>query len=318
MKNRIIGTGSCLPKQALSNVELEKNLDTSDEWIRKRVGIQSRYVCTNGEDPYTLALGAAQQAIKNAELDANELDLIIVATTTPKKIFPSLACMVQAGLGISNVPAFDLQAVCSGFVYALSVADDLMKAGRYNKVLVIGAEAYSKVINWQDRSTAILFGDGAAAVVLSSNQSTGIIDHIISSEPDTEDLLTLDNPYINGFNQDSCFVKMQGQKVYKYAVTSLTNNIKSILANNNLSISDVDFVVPHQANIRILEAVADKVGLEQDKIILTIEKHANTSAASIPLALDHAATNKLIKEGSLVLMVAFGAGFTNGAVLLNF
>ena len=195
MKNRVIGTGSSLPKKILTNFDLEKILDTNDEWIRKRVGIKTRHVCDVGEDSYTLAIEAAKKAINNSGINANEIELIIVATTTPKKVFPSLACMVQAGLGLRSIPAFDIQAVCSGFVYGLSVIDNLMSSGKYKKALLIGSEAYSKIVNWKDRSTAILFGDGAGAVVLSANEQIGILDHIISAEPDQDDLLTLENPY---------------------------------------------------------------------------------------------------------------------------
>ena len=314
--SKIIGVGSFLPKKVLTNKDLEKTLDTTDEWIISRTGIKERRIVGPDELTSDLAFEAAKNAINNAKIDANEIDLIIVATTTPDKIFPSVACNVQTKLGIKNCPAFDIQAVCSGFIYALSVADNFIKTNSAKNILVIGADSMSKITDYSDRSNAILWGDGAGAVVLSASNEKGILSTHIHADGQYEKLLHVPKKDIKNKIHEK--IEMQGSQVFKIAVNTLDRIVDEALTANKLKKADIDWLVPHQANIRILEATAKKLEMSMDKVIVTIDRHGNTSAASIPLALDEGLKNNKIKPGHLLLMEAFGGGFTWGTALIRF
>ena len=306
--SKIIGVGSFLPKKVLTNKDLEKTLDTTDEWITSRTGIKERRIVGPDELTCDLAFEAAKNAINNAKINIDEIDLIIVATTTPDKIFPSVACNVQTKLGIKNCPAFDIQAVCSGFIYALSVADNFIKTNSAKNILVIGADSMSRITDYSDRSNAILWGDGGGAVVLSASNEKGILSTHIHADGQHEKLLHVPNEKI----------EMEGNQVFKIAVNTLDRIVDEALISNKLKKEDIDWVIPHQANIRILEATAKKLEMSMDKVIVTIDRHGNTSAASIPLALDEGLKNNKIKPGHLLLMEAFGGGFTWGTALIRF
>jgi len=306
--SKIIGVGSFLPKKVLTNKDLEKTLDTTDKWITSRTGIKERRIVGPDELTCDLAFEAAKNAINNAKINADEIDLIIVATTTPDKIFPSVACNVQTKLGIKDCPAFDIQAVCSGFIYALSVADNFIKTNSAKNILVIGADSMSRITDYSDRSNAILWGDGGGAVVLSASNEKGILSTHIHADGQHEKLLHVPNEKI----------EMEGNQVFKIAVNTLDRIVDEALIANKLKKEDIDWVIPHQANIRILEATAKKLEMSMDKVIVTIDKHGNTSAASIPLALDEGLKNNKIKPGHLLLMEAFGGGFTWGTALIRF
>ncbi len=314
--SKIIGVGSFLPKKVLTNEDLEKTLDTTDEWIISRTGIKERRIVGPDELTSDLAFEAAKNAINNAKINANEIDLIIVATTTPDKIFPSVACNVQTKLGIKNCPAFDIQAVCSGFIYALSVADNFIKTNSAKNILVIGADSMSKITDYSDRSNAILWGDGAGAVVLSASNEKGILSTHIHADGQYEKLLHVPKKDIKNKIHEK--IEMQGSQVFKIAVNTLDRIVDEALTVNKLKKADIDWLVPHQANIRILEATAKKLEMSMDKVIVTIDRHGNTSAASIPLALDEGLKNNKIKPGHLLLMEAFGGGFTWGTALIRF
>ncbi len=314
--SKIIGVGSFLPKKVLTNEDLEKTLDTTDEWIISRTGIKERRIVGPDELTSDLAFEAAKNAINNAKINANEIDLIIVATTTPDKIFPSVACNVQTKLGIKNCPAFDIQAVCSGFIYALSVADNFIKTNSAKNILVIGADSMSKITDYSDRSNAILWGDGAGAVVLSASNEKGILSTHIHADGQYEKLLHVPKKDIKNKIHEK--IEMQGSQVFKIAVNTLDRIVDEALTANKLKKTDIDWLVPHQANIRILEATAKKLEMSMDKVIVTIDRHGNTSAASIPLALDEGLKNNKIKPGHLLLMEAFGGGFTWGTALIRF
>jgi len=309
---RIIGTGSYLPPRIITNFELEKTLDTTDEWIKSRTGIKERRIIEE-QNTCDLALEASINALEMAEINASEIDLIILATTTPDKIFPATATILQNRIG-ANCPAFDLQAVCAGFVFALTTAQQYIENGTYKNVLVVGSETFSRIIDWSDRSTAILFGDGAGAVVLSSDNTAGIRYSKILSDGRYLSSLHVNNNYINEIG----YVEMSGNEVYKIAVKQLSNLAEEILRECNLTAGEISWMVPHQANIRIITAIAKRINLPMSKVILTLEIHGNTSAASIPLALDVAVRDGRIKEGDKLLLEGIGGGFSWGGLLIDY
>lgn len=316
--SKIIGTGSYLPAGLLTNADLEKRVETSDAWIVERTGIRERHIAGEGELTSDLALRAAEKAIEAAGIDPAEIGLLVVATTTPDRVFPSTACILQAKLGIENgSPAFDVQAVCSGFVYALTVADKFIKSGQVKNALVVGAETLSRITDWNDRTNCILWGDGAGAVVLQGGQEPGIISTHIHADGRYQDLLFVDGG-VSLKKEGECYMRMSGNAVFKMAVNTLDAIVDETLEANGMSKSDIDWLVPHQANIRIIQATAKKLGMGLDNVVVTVDRHGNTSAASIPLAFDTAVRDGRIKRGETVLMEAFGGGFTWGSVLLRF
>jgi 3-oxoacyl-[acyl-carrier-protein] synthase-3 len=318
---RIIGTGGYLPSNVVTNHDLEKLVDTSDQWIRERTGIEQRHIAVEGETTVDLAEQASRNAIEAAGIDASEIDLIIFATSTPDKIFPSSACILQARLDIHGCPAFDIQAVCTGFIYALSVAEKFIQTGSARTALVVGAEVFSRILNWEDRGTCVLFGDGAGAVILQADEETGILSSHIHADGKYENLLWVPHGVGDGFDQvkeGKAFVEMRGNEVFKMAVNTLGRIVDETLAANDMKKSDIDWLVPHQANIRIITATARKLKMSMDRVVVTVNKHGNTSAASVPLALDVAVRDGRIKRGELVLLEAFGGGFTWGSVLVRF
>lgn len=314
INSRITGTGSCLPSKILSNKDLESMIDTTDEWIFTRTGIRQRHISAPGEMTSDLATNAAKKAIASAGIDVSDIDLIIVATTTPDKIFPSVATMVQRKLGITNnCPVFDMQAVCSGFVYGLSTADNFIKAGANKCALVIGADTMSKITDYTDRSNCILWGDGAGAIILQASEDEGVISTHLHANGNYETMLHVPR---NAEGPDT--ILMEGNAVFKMAVNTLDQIVDETLAANNMQKTDIDWLVPHQANIRILQATAKKLDMDMDKVVVTVDQHGNTSAASIPLALDVAVSDGRIKRGEVVLMEAFGGGFTWGSALVKY
>ncbi len=315
--SRIIGTGSYLPAKVVTNYDLEKMVDTTHDWIFSRTGIVERHVAAEGEMSSDLAFQASSRAIEAAGISANDIDLIIVATTTPDHIFPSTACVLQDKLGIRSAIAFDVQAVCSGFIYALNTADLYIRGGQARNVLVVGTEVLSRILNWEDRTTCVLFGDGAGAVVLQRSEKPGILSCKLHADGSQRCMLSAPGQIINGKIQGEPFIKMDGQGVFKFAVKSLSAVAEEVLAENKMQGTDIDWMVPHQANIRIIEATAKKLGLGMDKVVLTVATHGNTSAASIPLALDVAVRDGRIKPGQHLLMEAVGGGFTWGAALIR-
>lgn len=317
--SRIAGTGSYLPEKVLTNHDLEKMVDTSDQWITERTGIKKRHIVADDETTTDLAYQAALRAMDAAGITKNDIDLIIIATTTPTRIFPSTASLLQEKLGIGGCPAFDIQAVCTGFVYALTVADKFIKAGGVNNVLVIGAEAFSRIIDWTDRNTCVLFGDGAGAVVLQASEQPGILSTHIHSDGNFNQLLHVPTgPGSHDFNEDTAYVDMQGNEVFKVAVKTLSTIVDETLEANNMDKKDVDWLIPHQANIRIIAATARKLNMSMDHVVVTVDEHGNTSAASIPLALDVAVRDGRIKRGETLLFEAFGGGFTWGSALIQY
>ena len=318
--SRIIGTGSYLPQKVLSNEELSKTVDTNDEWIRERTGIRQRHIVAEGQYTSDLALSASLLALEAAGLHADELDLIVLATSTPDVVFPSTASILQEKLKVRGCAAFDVQAVCAGFAYALSVADQYIKAGTCKNVLVIGAETFSRILDWTDRTTCILFGDGAGAVVLTASDTPGIHSTHIHADGRFQDLLHVPTGVSKQYNEmfkAQTAVQMNGQKVFKWAVKEMSALAIKTLKENNLSADDVDWMVPHQANIRIIEAVASKAGVPMERVVVTVHDHGNTSAASVPLALDTAVRDGRIKPGHTILLEAFGGGFTWGSALIT-
>jgi len=316
MRSKIVGTGSYLPKRVVTNAELAKTVDTTDEWIYERTGIRSRHISNNAETTSYMATKAAEQAIAAAGLTPNDIDLIIVGTTTPDTSFPGVSTQVQGALGMTRGAAFDLQAACSGFIYGMRLADMLICSEQEKNILVIGAERFSNMVDWTDRSTCVLFGDGAGAVVLqASTGESGLIDTAIYSDGSKNDLLYASGGI--GTTQTIGTVVMQGREVFKYASRALAQVVDDILLKNNLTRQDVDWLVPHQANKRIIDATAKILELPAEKVVLTVSHHANTSAASIPLALHHAVERRTFKEGDLLLLEAFGAGFTWGGALIR-
>lgn len=318
---RIIGTGGYLPENIMTNSDLEKIVDTTDQWIQERTGIEQRHIAVEGQTTVDLAEAASRLAIESAGISAQDIDLIIIATSTPDKIFPSSACILQARLDIHGCPAFDIQAVCTGFVYGLAIAEKFIKTGSSKNALVVGAEIFSKILNWKDRSTCVLFGDGAGAVVLAASEETGILSTHIHADGKYENLLRVPYGIADGYDQvkaGKAFVEMKGNEVFKMAVNTLGRIVDETLAANNMMKSDIDWLVPHQANIRIITATAKKLKMSMDQVVVTVHKHGNTSAASIPLALDVAVRDGRIKENELLLFEAFGGGFTWGSVLARF
>jgi len=316
-KSFILSTGSYLPKKILSNNEIASIVETNDEWIRQRTGIVQRHIADEGELTSDLAVNAARNAIEKGKISIDEIGLIIVATTTPDKTFPSCATIIQSKLKCKNAFAFDVQAACSGFIYAVTVADSLIKSNdRIKYALVIGAEIMSRIVDWEDRSTCVLFGDGAGAVIMKSEMSSSsIISTNLHSDGNVDLLCT--NGGISS-TRDSGKILMNGREVFKHAVEKLTASVEETLKCNSLKITDIDWLIPHQANIRIIEAVVKKLDFPIEKVINTVDKHANTSAASIPLALDYAVQESKIKSGNLILLISIGAGLAWGSVLLRY
>jgi len=316
--SRILGTGSYLPARILTNADLEKLVDTNDQWIVERTGIRERHIAAEGEFTSDLATHAARAALDAAGLRPDDIDLLLVATTTPDLVFPSTACIVQSKLGMTNGrPAFDLQAVCSGFVYALSVADQFIKTGAARHVLVIGAETLSRITDWNDRGNCILWGDGAGAVVLGASAEPGILATHIHADGRHKELLRTTTGASTGLHEPAV-MRMEGNAVFKMAVNTLDRIVDETLDANGLSKSDIDWLVPHQANIRIISATAKKLGMRMDNVVTTVAGHGNTSAASVPLAFDAAVRDGRIRRGQTVLMEAFGGGFTWGSALLKY
>ncbi len=319
--SRIIGTGGYLPEKILTNADLEKIVDTSDEWIRERTGIQQRHIAAEGQTTCDLAEQATLRALEMSGIDASTIDLIIVATTTPDKIFPSTACLLQSRLKIHGCPAFDIQAVCSGFVYGLSVADQFIKTGMAKRVLVVGAETLSRITDWSDRNTCVLFGDGAGAVILEASEQAGILSTHIHADGKYEELLHVPSgpsklPTTDAVAERS--MQMKGNEVFKMAVNTLSRIAKETLEANGIQKEDIDWLVPHQANLRIIKGTAKKLKLTDEQTVITVHKHANTSSASVPLALDEAIRDGRIQRGQLLLLEAFGGGFTWGSALIRY
>ena len=317
--SRLVATGSYLPEKVLTNQQLEKMVDTSDSWIQERTGIKQRHIIADNETTTDLAANAARKAIEAAGITPQDIDLIIVATTTPTRIFPSTATLVQQQLGIHHCPAFDIQAVCTGFIYALSVANQFIQSGTNKRALVIGAEANSRIVDWQDRNTCVLFGDGAGAVIIEASDTPGILSTHLHADGQYNQLLTVPAGPGNIANNDlPDYIHMQGNEVFKIAVKTLSQIVDEVLAKNQLSKEDIDWLIPHKANIRIIKATAKKLTMSMSQVIVTVDNHGNTSAASIPLALDQAVQQGRFSPGQKLLLEAFGAGFTWGAVLLNY
>lgn len=314
--SKITATGSYLPEKILTNNDLAKIVETTDEWVVERTGIKKRHIAAEGEFTSDLALKAAQRALENSGVKAEEIDMIVLATTTPDLTFPATATTLQAKLGATKAFAFDVQAVCSGFVYAMSVADNFIKSGQVKNALVIGAETLSRIVDWQDRNTCVLFGDGAGAVLLqATTEDCGIIASDLHSDGSLNDLLkTTGGP---SSTQKAGFIEMAGREVFKHAVDKMAKSVLSVLEKAKLQPKDIDLLVPHQANLRILSAVATKLDLPSEKVVLTVQDHANTSAASIPLALDYANKNGRIKKNDVIVLEALGGGLTWGSIVLK-
>ena len=318
---RIAGTGSYLPEKVLSNEELARTVETSDEWIRERTGITQRHIAADEQTTGDLAYEAALRALEAAGIGVDELDMVIVGTTTPDLIFPSTACLVQARLGAVGSAALDVNAACSGFLYALSVADKFIRCGDAKKVLVIGAETLTRIIDWSDRTTCVLFGDGAGAVVLVADGDTGILSTHLHADGSKKELLWTPAGVSSGFGEgvgSSGTIKMKGNDVFKYAVKALDSVVDEALQANGLGKADLDWLVPHQANLRIIEATAKRLDMSMEQVVVTVDKHGNTSSASVPLALDTAVRSGRIQRGQLLLLEAFGGGFTWGSALLRY
>jgi len=318
--SRIIGTGGYLPAKVVSNHELAESVDTSDEWIRTRTGISQRHIAADDEFTVDLAEVAARRAMEAAGVSSGDIDLIVVATTTADQVFPSTACLLQSRLDIHGCPAFDVQAVCTGFVYALSVADQFLKTGMCGSALVVGAETFSRILNWNDRNTSVLFGDGAGAVVLRRDDSPGILSTHLHADGDYAHLLQVPKGVSNNLAavmEGRAYVEMAGSEVFRMAVNTLGRIATETLEANAMSHADLDWLVPHQANIRIIQATAKKLRMPMEKVVLTVAEHGNTSAASIPLALDVAVRDGRIKSGDTLLLEGFGGGFTWGSALVR-
>lgn len=319
---RIAGTGSYLPEKVLTNNDLAQFVETSDEWIASRTGIRERHVAAEGETTGDLALQAALRAMEAAGVEASELDLIIVGTTTPDIIFPSTACLLQARLGVAGCPAFDVNAACSGFVYALAVADNFIRTGAAKTALVVGAETLTRMLDWTDRSTCVLFGDGAGAVVLKADAETGILSTHLHADGSKKELLY--NPvgvsvgFKPGEHNAGVRVLMTGNDVFKHAVKALDSVVEETLQANGLERGDIDWLIPHQANLRIIEATAKRLDMPMDRVVVTVDRHGNTSSGSVPLALDEAVRSGRVQRGQLLLLEAFGGGFTWGSALIRY
>jgi 3-oxoacyl-[acyl-carrier-protein] synthase-3 len=320
--SRIAGTGSYLPEKVLTNDDLSKIVDTSDEWIAARTGIRERHIAAEGETTSDLGYHAAMRALEAAGVDAKDLDLIVVGTTTPDLIFPSTACLIQHRLGADGCPAFDVNAACSGFVYALTVADKFIRSGAAKTALVIGAETLTRMVDWSDRTTCVLFGDGAGAVVLKADTETGILSTHMHADGGKKELLWNPVGVSVGFKpgEDNAGVRihMSGNDVFKHAVKALDSVVEETLEANGLDRHDIDWLIPHQANLRIIEATAKRLDMPMDRVVVTVDKHGNTSSGSVPLALDVAVRSGKVQRGQLLLLEAFGGGFTWGSVLLRY
>ena len=315
--SRVAGTGSYLPERIVTNAELETRIDTTDEWIVSRTGIEARHVAADGEMTSDLALHAARRAMRAAEVRAEDIDLIIVATTTPDMVFPSTACILQDKLGVKQGAAFDVQAVCTGFIYALATADKFVATGGARCALVVGAEVFSRLLDWNDRRTCVLFGDGAGAVVVKPSKKPGILSSHLHSDGSQGHILRVAAGIAAGEVRGHPYLEMDGQAVFKLAIRVLDKSAEEALAHNKVKVSDLDWFIPHQANLRIIDGIAQKIGLDPGKVIRTVAKHGNTSAASVPLALDAAVRDERIKDGHLVLLQGVGGGMTWGSVLLR-
>ena len=319
--SKITGTGSYLPEQVLTNSELEKIVDTTDEWIRSRTGIEKRHVARDDETTCDLAEKASRAAIKMAGKKENDIDLIIIATTTPDIIFPSTACLLQQRLNIHGCPAFDIQAVCTGFIYALHIANLFIKNGNTKCALIVGSETMTRIVDWKDRNTCVLFGDGAGAIILEESKNPGILSTHIHADGAYQELLSVPAGISSDYNlvkSNKAFIKMQGNEVFKVAVNTLGGIVDETLQANSMSNTDIDWLVPHQANTRIISAMAKKLDMPISRVVVTVAQHGNTSAASIPLALDVAVKDGRIKENDTLLLPAFGGGFTWGSALLKY
>ncbi len=319
--SRIIGTGGYLPENVVTNADLEKFVDTSDQWIQERTGIQQRHIAEEGETTCDLAEKAARRAMQAAGKGPQDIDLIVLATTTPDQVFPSTACLLQSRLDIHGCAAFDVQAVCTGFIYATAVADSFIRAGNARCALVIGAETFSRILNWQDRTTCVLFGDGAGAVVLEASEEPGILSTHLHADGDYANMLEVPDGVSKGYDrmrENAAFVEMRGAEVFKMAVNTLGRIVDETLEQNGLEKTDVDWLIPHQANIRIIHATARKLHMPMERVVVTVAEHGNTSAASVPLALDTAVRDGRIRPGETLLMEAFGGGFTWGSVLARY
>lgn len=319
--SRIVATGSYLPERVLTNAELETLVDTNDAWIRERTGIRQRHIVAEDESTCDLAERAARAAIESADVDPGELELIIVGTTTPDKIYPATACRLQARLGANGCTAFDVQAVCTGFIYALGVADKFIKSGDVKRALVVGADTHSRLLDWSDRQTCILFGDGAGAVVLEASDAPGVYSTHLHADGRYEDLLYVDGgvPLGGGvMAEGNAYTKMRGNEVFKIAVRTLRRIVTEALDANGMQPSDIDWLIPHQANIRIIEATARKLDIPAERVVVTVAEHGNTSAASVPLALDVAVRDGRVQRGQNILLEAFGGGFTWGSALIRY
>lgn len=314
---RILGTGGYLPDRVVTNADLERTVDTSDAWIVERTGIRTRHVVAAGETCCDLAEQAARRALSAAQLDPGDIDLIVVATTTPDQTFPSTACLLQQRLGIRGCPAFDVQAVCTGFVYALSIVDKFIRTGSARCALVVGAETISRILNWEDRGTSVLFGDGAGAVVVGAASAPGVVSTHLHADGAFKELLQVPAGIGNG-GVGSPYMEMKGNEVFRMAVTILGRIVDEALEANGMARSELDWLVPHQANIRIIQATARKLNLPMERVVVTVGQHGNTSAASVPLAFDQAVRDGRIQRGQTVLMEAFGGGFTWGSILLRY
>ncbi|QCO68790.1 ketoacyl-ACP synthase III [Luteimonas yindakuii] len=319
---RIAGTGSYLPANAVSNDELAKRVDTSDEWIASRTGIRNRHVAAEGETTCDLAYHASVRALEAAGVDASELDLIVLGTTTPDIIFPSTACLLQHRLGVAGCGAFDVNAACSGFIYALSIAEKFIRAGSARTVLVVGAETLTRMIDWNDRATCVLFGDGAGAVVLKADTETGILSTHLHADGGKKELLWNPVGVSVGFDENApnagVRINMTGNEVFKHAVRALDSVVEETLAANGLDRHDIDWLIPHQANLRIIEATAKRLDMPMERVVVTVDQHGNTSSGSVPLALDVAVRSGRVQRGQLLLLEAFGGGFTWGSALLRY
>jgi 3-oxoacyl-[acyl-carrier-protein] synthase-3 len=319
MHSRIAGTGKYLPERVLTNFDLEKMVETSDEWIRSRTGIERRHIAADDQATSDLAVEAGRAALASAGLQASDIDLVIVGTTTPDLVFPNVGCLVQERLGISGGPAFSVEAACSGFIYALTVADQFLRCGQASRALVIGAETMTRIVDWTDRETCVLFGDGAGAVVLEQSEEPGIIYSKLGADGRYRDLLYASSGVsAKPKDESDSLLKMKGNEVFRVAVKTLETIVDQVVEANGLEKGDIDWLIPHQANIRIIQATAKRLHLPMERVVLTVQEHGNTSAASVPMALDTAIHDGRVKRGDLLLLEAFGGGFTWGASLIRY